>query len=135
MRLLRLANQLSARGGRDDLDEASQLRLFVDGLRSWISARLVRRHREGMTLEQDLSFLKRGTTMCTETGELGTVESVSLQFDEEGVPSLRIDLSTAEQPADDTVPILLTRIADSRRRSRRRDATVPYATARRRRAD
>ena len=110
----------------DPQPASSRARFFLEGVRTPVHARVERSDDEGMTLRQELPFLRLHRQVRSEDGREAELASVGVAL-RDGTPSLILELRyphEAPERSDATMPFTLP--ADAPRASRRRDETVPF---------
>lgn len=99
-------------------------RFFLEGVRSPVHARVEHSDDEGMTLRQELPFLRLNRAVTGEDGREAELASVGVAV-QDGTPSLVLKLRYAAlKRRDATMPFELHHEAP--RASRRRDETIPF---------
>jgi hypothetical protein len=108
-------------------------RLFVDGVRTAITAQVAGRRAGGLVVTQALPFLRMGTSVLEDRGKRGRIARVAIAMDGD-VPQLLLELedeevecampATIEPPREE--PTVETFTPGVSMRPARTDSTVPY---------
>lgn len=99
-------------------------RFFLEGVQSPVHARVEHSDDEGMTLRQELPFLRLNRSVRGEDGREAELASVGVAMTD-GTPSLVLKLRYAAlKRRDATMPFELPQ--DAPRAIRRRDETIPF---------
>ena len=106
----------------DPLATRARARFFLEGVRSPVLANVERSDAAGMTLRQELPFLRLHRHVRDESGREAELASVGVAL-KNGTPSLILELRYAGN-GDQTMPFTLP--ADAPRAERRRDETIPF---------
>lgn len=116
---------------------SERTRLYVDGVRSAITAEVARRRHGGMVVTQALPFLRLDTPVLDDAGTRARIARVAISM-EGDVPRLLLELVHEESPAleapvtplgpDDTLESFTPGVSS---RPARTDSTVPYDFQRR----
>ncbi len=109
---------------RPKLAEVDSARLYFDDFPTPIAAKVTQRDAQGLTLRQELPFLKLDGGLRDEIGRRATLASVSVSV-RDGVPSLVLEVRFDPDRSDDPTLDVVARLFPSDER-KRRDETVPY---------
>ena len=106
------------------LSPGPRARFFLEGVQSPVHARVEHEDDEGMTLRQELPFLRLNRAIRDEAGREAELASVGVAV-KDGTPSLVLKLRyAAMKRRDATMPFELP--PEAPRASRRRDETIPF---------
>jgi hypothetical protein len=106
------------------LSHGPRARFFLEGVQSPVHAQVEHSDDEGMTLRQELPFLRLHRSVRGEDGREAELESVGVAVND-GTPSLVLKLRyAAMQRRDATMPFELP--PEATRAPRRRDETIPF---------
>ena len=120
-----------------DASPSPRRRFYLDGIANPVHARVARHDASGMTLRQELPFLRLHSQMRDESGRCGSLTGVSVTL-RDGTPSLVLDVSYEVREREETMPFateqvevappLVAGLVESTRskRASRRDETLPY---------
>ncbi|MBO6936424.1 MAG: hypothetical protein JJ863_15740 [Deltaproteobacteria bacterium] len=106
------------------LANGPRARFFLEGVQNPVHARVEHSDDEGMTLRQELPFLRLHRSIRDEEGREAELASVGVAM-KDGTPSLVLKLRyAAMKRRDATMPFELPQ--DAPRAMRRRDETIPF---------
>ncbi len=120
-----------------DASPSPRRRFYLDGIANPVHARVAHHDDSGMTLRQELPFLRLHSQMRDESGRCGSLTGVSVTL-RDGTPCLVLDVSYEPREPEETTPFAteqveiappsVTSLMDATRskRASRRDETLPY---------